>query len=106
MHRYLVSEPAEAILSMLGDALDLVEFGIVAILVVMILFAIVDFGLLLNGWMTVNAGAPVPLLRYAIKPPMTARTASAATRAGRRFTAPRSLPARPWSAAPAPRAGR
>jgi len=35
----------------------LVEFGIVAILFVMILFAIVDFGLLLNGWMTVNAGA-------------------------------------------------
>jgi Flp pilus assembly protein TadG len=36
---------------------SLVEFGIVALLFVLIMFAIVDFGLLLNGWLGVSAGA-------------------------------------------------
>jgi hypothetical protein len=35
----------------------LVEFGIVALLFVLILFGIVDFGLLLNGWLGVSAAA-------------------------------------------------
>src|SRR5690348_2394349 len=35
----------------------IVEFGIVALLLVLIIFAVVDFGLLLNGWLGVSAAA-------------------------------------------------
>jgi hypothetical protein len=33
----------------------IVEFGVVAILFTLLMFAIVDFGLLLNGWLTVSS---------------------------------------------------
>src|SRR5689334_20457587 len=33
----------------------IVEFGIVSILFVLILFGIADFGLLLNGWLTISS---------------------------------------------------
>jgi TadE-like protein len=36
---------------------SVVEFGIIAILFTLIMFAIVDFGLLLNDWLSVSAGA-------------------------------------------------
>jgi len=36
---------------------SIVEFGIIAILFTLIMFAIADFGLLLNDWLTVSSGA-------------------------------------------------
>ncbi len=36
---------------------SIVEFGIVSILFTLLMFAVVDFGLLLNGWLTVSADA-------------------------------------------------
>src|SRR4051794_33333350 len=35
----------------------IVEFGIVALLFTLLMFAVVDFGLLLNGWLTVASDA-------------------------------------------------
>jgi Flp pilus assembly protein TadG len=35
----------------------IVEFGIVALLLVLIMFAIVDFGMLLNGWLGISSAA-------------------------------------------------
>jgi hypothetical protein len=36
---------------------SLVEFGIIALLFTLLLFAVVDFGLLLNDWLSVSSGA-------------------------------------------------
>src|SRR5215469_4825333 len=36
---------------------SVVEFGIIAILFTLLMFAIVDFGLLLNDWLAVSSGA-------------------------------------------------
>src|SRR5687768_5022558 len=38
-------------------AQSLVEFGLVALLFTLLLFGIVDFGLLLNGWISVSSAA-------------------------------------------------
>src|SRR6476660_193360 len=35
----------------------MVEFGLIALLFVLILFGIVDFGMLLNGWINVSTGS-------------------------------------------------
>jgi TadE-like protein len=38
-----------------GRGQGVVEFGVVAILFTLLMFAVVDFGLLLNGWLTVSS---------------------------------------------------
>jgi hypothetical protein len=38
---------------------SVIEFGVIAILFTLIMFAIVDFGLLLNDWLSVSSGARV-----------------------------------------------
>ena len=40
-----------------GRAQAMVEFGLIALLFVLILFGIVDFGMLLNGWINVSTGS-------------------------------------------------
>ncbi len=35
----------------------IVEFGIVSILFILLLFGMVDFGLLLNGWLTISSNS-------------------------------------------------
>jgi Flp pilus assembly protein TadG len=49
-------EPAQAV----------VEFGLLALLFTLLLFAIVDFGLLLNGWVTVSSAAREGARRAAV----------------------------------------
>jgi Flp pilus assembly protein TadG len=43
-----------------------VEFGLLALLFTLLLFAIVDFGLLLNGWVTVSSAAREGARRAAV----------------------------------------
>ena len=44
----------------------MVEFGLLALLFTLLLFAIVDFGLLLNGWVTVSSAAREGARRAAV----------------------------------------